>query len=260
MKILITGASSGIGYDLGKKLAKRGHLVYFTTHTVKEAYYLKKKIKQEQINALCFKMDITTDDIILVDKLKIDCLINHAGIGIGGSILYMDIKGLRENYEVNVFSSFNLLKRVYQNMERDHIKGKIFVTSSLAAKLPIPFFGCYTSSKAAISMLTKTIKKELEYLRSDIQISLIEPGAYKTGFNQYIIENKDKYLETSNKIYRSIPSINKIQRNMFVLIEKKNYNSLIKKIIKEIEKPNPKFLIRAPFSQKIVTNVYNLFN
>ena len=55
------------------------------------------------VDAHTFKMDITTDDIFLVDDLDIDCLINQAGIGLGDSILYMDIEVLRKNYEVNIF-------------------------------------------------------------------------------------------------------------------------------------------------------------
>lgn len=259
MKILITGASSGLGYAIGKRLSGRGHLVYFTTHTEKELVTLKEKLKNDNVDALCFKMDITTDDIKLVDKINIDCLINHAGIGIGGSILYMNIDCLRENYEVNIFSSFNLLKRVYKNMENNNIKGKIFVTSSLASMIPISFLGCYTSSKAAISMLTMTIKKELKYLNSDISISLIEPGAYSTGFNQVMIDNKNKYLEHDNLIYKYRNVINKKQRKMFRFVENDNYDSLVNKVVREIERKKSKFKIRAPFFQRLFTKIYNIF-
>ena len=259
MKVLITGAASGLGYALGKKLANRGHLVYLTTHTNEQLISLKKKIKEEDVNALCFKMDITSNDIKLVDNIKIDCLINHAGIGIGGSLLYMDIDHLRHNYEVNVFSSFNLLKKVYNNMVNNGIKGKIFVTASLAGMLPIPFLGCYTSSKAAIIMLGETIRKELKYINSNISISLIEPGAYHTGFNQVMIDNKNKYLEHNNLVYKYREVINKKQRKLFDFIEENNYDSLINKIIKEIESNNPKFKIKAPFIQSFLTKIYVIF-
>lgn len=260
MRILITGAASGIGYELGKKLSKRRHTVYLTTHTTKQLLRLKEKIKRDNINVLCFKMDIETDDINLVDKIKLDCLVNHAGIGIGGSILYMNIDNLKKNYDVNIFASFKLLQKVYKNMERDNINGKIFVTSSLAGSLPIPFLGCYTSSKAAISILTRTINEELKYLKSRISITLIEPGAYNTGFNKVMIENKEKYMNSDNKIYDNLESINKIQKNMFSLLESNNYSSLINKIIKNIESPKPKFLIREPISQKIFTKLYKIFH
>lgn len=259
MRILITGATSGIGYELGKNLSKRGHKVYLTTHTEEQLVYLNGKVAREGIVATCFKMDITTNDIDKVDDIEIDCLINHAGIGIGGSILHMDVDCLRKNYEVNVFSSFELLKRVYRNMESKNISGKIFVTSSLASMLPIPFFGCYTSSKAAISMLVMTLREELKYIKSDISISLIEPGAYHTGFNQVMIDNKNKYLEKDNVIYKNREVINSEQRRLFNLVESRDYDSLINNIVKQIESSNPKFKIKAPFIQRLFVKLYIIF-
>lgn len=260
MRVLITGAASGIGYEVGCELARRGHLVYFTTHTVEQLYHLREKLKREKIEGLCFKLDITTDDIFLVDKLKIDCLINHAAIGIGGSILHMDLEGLREVYEVNVFSSFRLLKRVYQNMEHDKIAGKIFITSSILSMMSLPFLGCYSSSKAAISNLAKTLKIELGYLRSNVQLSLIEPGAYHTGFNQVMIDNKSKYLEPDNKIYHEMSSVNRMQRNLFAILEKKEITGLVKKIVTEVEKDKSKFLIRVPWIQGFFAKLMFFFN
>lgn len=259
MRVLITGAASGIAYEVGKELSRRGHLVYFTTHTVEQLYHLKEKLEEDHVNGLCFKLDITTDDIELVDKLTIDCLINHAGIGIGGSLLYMDIEGLREVYEVNVFSSFALLKRVYQNMQRDNIDGKIFITSSILSMMSLPFLGCYASSKAAISSLAKTLRLELEYLDSNIQLSLIEPGAYHTGFNQVMIDNKSKYLEQDNPIYENISSINRLQRNLFAMLEEKETTGLVGEIVGEVEKEKSKFLIREPWIQGVIAKLFFFF-
>ena len=259
MRVLITGATSGIAYTLGAQLAKRGHTVYFTTHTVKQLHTLENKMKKDKISALAFKMDITTKDVELVDKLHIDCFINHAGVGYGGSLLYMDIDHLRENYETNLFSSFDLLKRVYHNMKKEKIPGKIFVMSSTAAYLPIPFLGCYTSSKAAVSMLVRTIKKELDYLKSDISISLIEPGAYQTGFNQVMIENKSEYLDPESVFYQDLDKINHYQKNLFAILEKEDWMDLVQAILKEIEREHPKFLIRRPWYMTLFLRFSFLF-
>ena len=258
MRILITGAASGLGYQLGKKLVERNHTVYFTTHTEKELVTLKAKLLEDKIDALGFKMDITTQDINLVNKLKIDCLINNAAIGIGGSILDMDIKYLKENYEVNVFSLFKLVKKVYNNMLKDKINGKIFIISSLSYYIPLPFLGCYTSSKAAISTLTKTLQKEFKYIDNNINISLVELGAYKTGFNDVMIDNKYKY-QSKKKIFK-YNNITKKQKRLFSLIERNNYNSLIKTIIKNIESKKPKKSIKKPKIFSLFTKIYLLFH
>ena len=108
-------------------------------------------------------------------------------------------------------------------------------------------------------MLVFTMKQELKYLNSNISISLIEPGAYHTGFNQAMIDNKNIFTNKNSKIYKNKDSINRLQRNLFAVIEKKNYNKLINKIIKEIESDNPKFKIRLPISQSIFAKIYLLF-
>lgn len=261
MKVLITGAASGIGFDLALELSKRNHTVYITVHTKKQLEQVQKKLKEMQLNILCFKMDIREKkDRKLIYTLNIDCLVNHAGIGNGGSLLYMDIGVLKDNYETNIFSSFSLLQEFYQMKKERGEKAKIFITSSVASMLPIPFLGCYTSSKAAISMLAFTLKEELKYLKdNDITISLIEPGAYKTGFNQVMIDNKDKFLRGDNKIYDNKDSINKIQRNMFTLIEKNCTKGLVKKIVREMESKSPSFKIRAPIMQGIFAKFFLLF-
>lgn len=260
MKILITGATSGIGFDLAKALERNNHMVYITTHKKEQLEEVSKRIEKESLSIYPYKMDIRKEkDRKLVRKINPDVLINHAGIGNGGSILDIDIEVLKDSYEINIFASFSLLKEFYDLKLEKEEQGKIFVTSSVASMLPIPFLGCYTSSKAAISMLVKTLQLELKSRNSKISISLIEPGAYHTGFNQVMIDNKQLYTKKSSKIYKNIPSMNRIQRNMFALIEKENTISLVKKVAKEIEKENPKFLIRKPMIQGIMAKITLLF-
>lgn len=252
MRVLITGASSGIGYKIGVELAKRGHLVYMTCRSIKEVFCLRKKLELEGVSAVCFKLDLLTDDIYLVRKLEIDCLVNQAGIGVSGSLLTMDDKGLRKVYETNIFRSFLLLKEVYWQMKKRNIMGKIFVTSSFISLFPIPFLGVYSSSKAAISMLVKTLQKEEKVLGDTIQFCLIEPGAYKTGFNQVMVDSFYNYssLNTTIPIY---------QRKLFALLESKNMNRLVFKIVKEIEYKKTKKILRVPFLQGVLLKIYGLF-
>lgn len=260
MKIVITGATSGIGFDLARMLSKRGHIVYITTHTREQLKIAREKIKEEDLKITPYKMDIRNQkDRMLIRKINPDVLVNHAGIGNGGSLLDIDMDILKDNYETNIFSSFSLLKEFYDvKIERGE-SGKIFVTSSIASMLPIPFLGCYTSSKAAISMLVKTLQLELKSRKSPVTISLIEPGAYHTGFNQVMIDNKMIYTKKSSKIYSNLADINKMQRNMFALIEKKDTTSLVKKVVKEMESDYPKFKIRRPILQGLMAKLTLLF-
>lgn len=256
MNILITGGRSNIAYNVALILSKR-HKIYLTTHTDKQCEMLKKRLNK---NIVCFKLDITNEkDRNKVNNLDIDCLINNAGIGIGGSIVDMDIDNLRKNFEVNFFSSFELLKIVYHKFLNEKKNGKIFVMSSLSSITPIIMLGSYCSSKAAISMLTTTLHQELKIINSNVSISLIEPGAYYTGFNQVMIQNKEKYLDKNSIFYKERETFTKYQNLMFKLIEKKKLDSIVNKIVKEVESEKPKFRIRAPFSQVLIAKLYMLF-
>lgn len=257
MKILIVGATSGIGFSIANKLLEKGNDVYIGVHKENQMKFLKEKLKEENLNMNVFQLNVKEfKDRKKINEINPDCLVIHDSIGKGGSILEMDIDVLRENYETNIFSNFLLLKEYYELKTKNHEKGKIFVTSSIAGYLPIPFLGCYTSSKAAISMLCKVLNYELKYLNKNITISLIEPGAYHTGFNQVMIDNKELYSYKDSKIYKNMNKINRIQRNLFRLIEKDNLNDLTNKIVKEIEKDKPKFKIRRPISQSIFLKLY----
>lgn len=260
MKILITGARSGISYQVAIKLARKGHFVYLTTHTNEQAISLNKKLEEYNLKILCFKLDITNEqDRHLIDNLDLDVLINHAGIGVGGSVVEMDLDDVRKNFEVNVFSSFQLLQLAYQNMRKRKKEGKIFIMSSLASMVPLPFLGSYCASKAAISTLTISLKKELRSIHSKIQISLIEPGAYRTGFNQVMIDNKEKYLYPNSLFYQKRQEISKKQTKLFSIMEKKHLDSIVNKIVKQVEKKKSKFKIRAPFLQRVGAKLYLLF-
>ncbi len=260
MKVLITGARSGIAYDTFKELIKRGHEVILCVHNRNEEKSLKEKVKTYGNRVQVHKLDITDKkDLDLLSTLSYDVLWAHAGVGYGGSLLAMDVDVLRNNYEVNVFGTMEVVKRGYNNFCKSDKKGKIFVTSSLAGMLVLPYLSCYTSSKAALSILIKTLSKELKKINKNITISLIEPGAYKTGFNEIMIDNKDKYLEKNNDFCNNIESINKKQKILFSLIEKRSCNDLSTRIVYEMEKVIPKFNIRVPLGQSMFAKIYSFF-
>lgn len=261
MRILITGARSGIAYDTFKILIKKGHEVILCVHTESEEKSLKERVKFYGDRVCVYKLDITNnDDLKLLDNLSYDVLWAHAGIGNGGTLLAMDVDVLRGNYEVNVFGTMEVVKRGYNNFCKNNKKGKIFVTSSLAGMLVLPYLSCYTSSKAALSMLVKTINMELRDIGCDITISLIEPGAYKTGFNEVMIDNKDKFMVRDSYFYKNISCINKRQNILFSLIEKRSNCDLSLRIANEMEKDKPSFNIRVPLGQAVFSKIYSLFN
>ena len=260
MKVLIVGGTANIGYLLAKKLYLKGNSVYIGVHKKSQISPLVDRLIKEQLCINVLKLDIESmDDRNKLKRINPDCLIVHSSVGYGGTLLDMNMDVVRQNYEVNVFSCFSLIQEFYNLKKNTKKKTKIFVTSSIAGYLPMPFLGSYSSTKSAITNICKALKYELKYINPNISISVVEPGCYHTGFNQVMIDNKEKYLDKNSKIYNNISNINRIQRNIFRLIEKDNYNDLVNKIVKELDSDNPKFIIRRPILQSIFLKIYLIF-
>jgi len=258
MKILITGASSGIGFLTGITLASRNHKVIMTSHNEKQLENLNNKIKALNLDIETLKLDITNDeDVSMFKNLDIDILINHAGIGIGGSIIDLDMDEVKNNFEVNFFASYRLVKMFCNKKLKANQKGKVIITSSIAGIIPVEFLGSYCSSKAAITMMARCLRKELNILECGIDISVIEPGAYYTGFNQVMVD-KILDMDSNSCFYTCRQKIYNQVKMKFDLIEKKNINSIVCQIIKAVEDRKNKFIYTAPLSQAIAKKIYAL--
>lgn len=255
MKILITGAASGIGYLTALTLAERKHDVYLTCHTEKQAQNVQEKVKQYS-NIKVMKIDITDeDDRKRVLDLDVDILFNNAAIGQGGSIIEMDMDKVKENFEVNVFSSFRLLQLVIKQMI-DKDKGRIIMMSSLAGIFPMPFMGIYSATKASITSITKALQKELFFLGTNVKVVLIEPGLYHTGFNNLFLDNKyddGKYFEDIKK------ELYNVEHFLLKVTEKKELDSIVIQIVRGVEDEKPKSVYRAPFIQSKLAKIYSIF-
>lgn len=258
MKILITGAGSNIGFETGIKLAKLNHLVYLTVHHDYEVDTVLEKVKELKLdnNIECFKLDITNEsDCKKIRKLDIDCLINNAAIGIGGSMLEIPIDLMKENFEVNVFSTLRLTQIYLGHLFANNKKGKVIFTSSIAGIIPISFLGSYCATKASLITIATVLKREIKLLTNNIQVKLIEPGIYNTGFNDIMIENK---LERKSSYFDDLESISLKQKKLFELMGHDDLDSITKKVAEAVLDNSDKFLYRAPLLQVIMTKLYML--
>ncbi|MEG2620821.1 MAG: SDR family NAD(P)-dependent oxidoreductase [Bacilli bacterium] len=255
MKILITGAASGIGYLLALTLAQRGHYVYLSCHTNKQKDVVNKKLNDKD-NIKVIKLDITnSEDRKMALKLDADVLINHAGIGLGGSIIEAKMNKVRENFEVNVFSSFELLQEVLKQMINKD-KGRIIIMSSLAPNIIIPFFSIYSATKASISIIVKTLQYELLLINKNVKIILIEPGMYNTGFNEVILQSK---YDEGKYFYNVKDKIYKYENLLKRLISKKDLSSIVIQIVRAVEDKIPKKTYKAPLLQSMIAKISKVF-
>ena len=132
--ILMTGARSGIAADVIKKIKTKNYKIYVAVHTDTQCKRIKKIYKNDK-NIYCIKLDVTDkEDIKKLNKIDVDILISFAAIGNGGSISEIKMDKVRENFEVNVFSNFEIVQIVLKNMikkDSGKINDKIFLLSDL---------------------------------------------------------------------------------------------------------------------------------
>ena len=136
---------------------------------------------------------------------------------------------------------------------------KIIIMSSLSGLVPINFSGVYSSTKASLIKIAQALKNELKLIDKNTQIKLIEPGFYYTGFNQVMFNNKYTWMNHDTYFHSVIETIKTKESLISKYLEKKNLNSIVKKILSSIEEDNNKFIYRAPTSQVVVAKIYDLF-
>jgi NAD(P)-dependent dehydrogenase (short-subunit alcohol dehydrogenase family) len=133
-------------------------------------------------------LDVTEPDSIescvtsvLKDYGRIDVLINNAGIHLMGAVEDMDQASLRRVFETNLFGAINLARAVLPGM-REQRRGRIICVSSIGAQIGRVMDGAYCGSKAALEMVFEAMRYEVG--RFGIEVSMVCPGAFKTGIGE----------------------------------------------------------------------------
>ena len=185
MKALVTGASSGIGYEISKYLAKRGYDIIAVARNKKALETLKSQIKTN-VQIICMDLSIQDNCFKLYEKLKdneVDVLINNAGFGMYGNFDVLDIEKEIKMINVNILACDILTKLFLKKMrERNH--GYILNVGSIAGFMPGPLMSSYYASKSYVVKLTEGIRKELKKSKSGVSISVLCPGPVNTNFNE----------------------------------------------------------------------------
>jgi len=180
--VMITGAGSGFGKGTALALAARGHHVIATTETEEQATALRAEAPQLTVE----KVDITSDDVDQAALWDLDVLINNAGAGQTGPMADVPIDRVRRLFEVNVFGTLAVTQRVLPRMVAKGA-GRIIIVSSIAGVVSGPSFGPYSMTKHALEAMGKAMRAELA--PQGIDVTLINPGPYLTGFNDRMADS-----------------------------------------------------------------------
>lgn len=191
--VLITGAGSGFGKGAAVELARRGHRVIATTETQAQA----DALAAEQPNLTVMKLDVTSAaDIAKVPALKVDVLINNAGLGVLGPMATVPMDRVRASFEVNVFGMVAMSQAVIPGM-KERGWGRIINVSSIAGVLASAQGSPYCMTKHAVEAFTKSLRAELA--PHGIDVTKVNPGPYNTGFNDRMVNNVPTYIEAGDQ-------------------------------------------------------------
>lgn len=183
MKALITGASSGLGWEMATILSEKGYDIVAVARRRERLEELKTSLKTD-VEVLC--LDITRpEDIekIATHLDDVDVFINNAGFGVFGDLCSSDLNQELNMVETNV-KALHILTKLVAKKFKEKNSGYIMNVASIAAFFPGPLFSAYYASKAYVYRLTLSLYEELRQEKSNVKVSVLCPGPVKTEFEK----------------------------------------------------------------------------
>lgn len=186
--ILITGATSGIGYEMAQQLAAKHYNLVLVARESDKLNAVKATLEQQHgIRVLVVAKDLsdTEQAMALYDEIKkegveISMLVNNAGVGIYGDFINTDLEAELRMIELNVSAVVVLSKLFVQDMVVRK-RGRILNVASLLSFLPFPYYSVYSATKAFVLAFSETFAAELE--GTGVQVLTLCPGPVDTPFN-----------------------------------------------------------------------------
>lgn len=201
--VLITGAASGFGRGVAFGLAERGHSVIAGCQIWPQVWELRQAAAEAGVAMRVIKLDVLSE----IDRgnalaLEIDTLFNNAGIMESGPMVEIPMAVFRSVFETNVFAALELAQGFARTMVRRGA-GRIVWTSSVAGLVKVPFDGAYAASKHAVEGICSAMHEELKPY--GVEIVTVNPGAYRTGFNDTGMESMDQWWNQGARVVAHWP-------------------------------------------------------
>ena len=200
---VITGASSGIGFETALAFARDGYYTYATMRDTSKGDKIKETSQKENLKIDVLELDVDNENSaktaikhIFDQKQRIDVLVNNAGWGLWGCVEDVSIDEFKAQFETNFFSIIRLIQEVGPTM-RERGLGTIVNISSYAGRIGFPVSPAYTSSKFALEGLSESLRLELAPF--GINVIIIEPGVVNTNFFKPMKMAKKSRLDTAYK-------------------------------------------------------------
>jgi len=242
---LVTGSSSGIGFETSLALARNGFHTFATMRDLGKDEKIKQIIEKEDLSIEILELDVDNEEsvnrvikTVSEKKGRIDVLVNNAGYGMWGTVEDVSIDEFKEQFETNFFSIIRLIQKVAPIM-RKQSSGNIVNISSVAGRIGFPVSPAYISSKFALEGLSESLRFEL--MPFGINVIIIEPGVIKTNFfDSMKLSEKSQQDSTYKEITDKVISGVKMMAEMGT--HPKEVADVVIKTLGE-EKPLPRYVI-----------------
>jgi NAD(P)-dependent dehydrogenase (short-subunit alcohol dehydrogenase family) len=185
---VVTGSSSGIGFETALLLARSGFHTYATMRNLEKSKNITEIANTEKLPLQVVQLDVN-DDISVknaIDKIvaaaenkRIDVLVNNAGYGLFGPLEDISIEEIKAQFETNFFGAIRVTQQVLPVMRKQNSGGTIVNVSSVGGRIGIPVLSAYQSTKFALEGLSESMSYELEPF--GIRVVIIEPGFIRTN-------------------------------------------------------------------------------
>jgi NAD(P)-dependent dehydrogenase (short-subunit alcohol dehydrogenase family) len=217
---VVTGSSTGIGYETSLILARNGFLTYATMRNLNKSQNIKSVTTKENLSIRIKQLDVTDDasvknaiQSISSEAGQIDVLVNNAGYGLNGAFEDLAMDEIKAQYETNVFGLIRTTQAVLPIM-RGQKSGTIVNISSGAGRFGFPTGSAYVSTKFAVEGLSESMSYELEPF--GIKVVIVEPGVIRTNFGDGMIvakKSQDANSPYSEMMQRSAAGFEKMMEN-----------------------------------------------
>ncbi|MBL4766860.1 MAG: SDR family NAD(P)-dependent oxidoreductase [Rhodobacteraceae bacterium] len=248
--ILITGCSSGIGYDAALGLRARGWQVFASCRKPEDCQRLQNEgftsplIDYRDTNSIAAGLA----QVLETTGGTLDALFNNGAHGFAGAVEDLPTDGLREIFESNFFGWHELTRQVVPVM-RAQGSGRIVQCSSGLGLVTIPWRGAYSATKFALEALSDTMRVELR--GTGIRVILIEPGPITTAFRKNSIAYFEKWIDWENSP-RRVDYEAKLRPRMYGETKPEKFelpaSAVTAKLIHALESsnPNPRYYVTTP--------------
>jgi short-subunit dehydrogenase len=239
--ILITGCSSGIGYQVAKDLQSHGYQVITSARKNEDVKRLKKE------GLYCVQLDLEDsqsisrafENALNYTDGNLYGLFNNAAYGQAGAVEDLSREALSKQFETNVIGTMELTNLAISVM-RQQTQGRIIFNSSVLGFIALKFRGAYTASKYAIEGFADTLRLELK--GSNVYISLIEPGPIESKFRANSYKMYQRYINRDASIFRDeyLASEKRLLKKGAAAPFTLPASSISPKVIHALEKNTPK--------------------